>query len=102
MTCEKNVCFTFCFQKLQSIYDETIKKSIDHLIKSFDEHDDVYPLAVTAYALQLANHEQKETILNSLVKYAIERGFIIHLKKFPKRKSVCLFSVKYCLMFVYR
>lgn len=58
-----------------------MKKSIDHLIKSIDEQDDVYPLAVTAYALQLADHEQKETVLDSLVKYAIERGFVVHLKK---------------------
>lgn len=91
MACENDVCSVFCFQKLQSDYEETIKKSIDHLIKSFDEQqDDVYPLAVTAYALQLADHEQKETILDSLVKYAIERGFIIHLKNVRSEK--CLFS----------
>lgn len=51
----------------KTAYKTTIRKAIDHIIKSIKNCTDAYALAVCAYALQLAGHKYKTDVLNRLI-----------------------------------
>lgn len=51
-------------------YRTTIQRAIDHITKSVKNCSDVYALAVSAYALQLAGHKSKEAVLDRLQEMA--------------------------------
>lgn len=55
-------------------YKVTIQKAIENIIKSIENCSDVYALAVSAYALQLADHESKNMLLNRLMELAKSKG----------------------------
>lgn len=52
----------------------TIQKAIKNIIKSIENCSDVYALAVSAYALQLADHESNNMLLNRLMELAKSKG----------------------------
>lgn len=58
----------------ENAYDETIDKAILYIQKSLDTKPDIYAMAVAAYAFQLAEHPQKEAILDNLLKKATTKG----------------------------
>lgn len=47
-------------------YQSTIKKALDFIITNSKELDDNYSLAITAYAMQLAKHTLKDSLLENL------------------------------------
>lgn len=47
-------------------FDNNINRALDYLVKNLDNLDDVYAIAITAYALQLANHNAKNFIFTRL------------------------------------
>ncbi|XP_055314135.1 CD109 antigen-like [Sitodiplosis mosellana] len=51
-------------------YKTTIEKAIANIVKFVNSCNDVYALAVCAYALQLANHSSKRVAINRLMKLA--------------------------------
>ncbi|XP_031620960.1 CD109 antigen-like [Contarinia nasturtii] len=60
---------------VETTYDETINKAIDYITKSLEaQHkhhiNDIYALAVAAYAMQLADHPNKDDFLAKLLKKA--------------------------------
>lgn len=55
-------------------YKVTIQKAIENIIKSIENCSDVYALAVSAYALQLADHESKNMLLNRIMELAKSKG----------------------------
>lgn len=44
------------------LYQETIDKAIENIVRNLDGVDDVYGLALASYALQLANHTAKSSV----------------------------------------
>lgn len=48
------------------MYRNVINKAIDYVVRNLEGNDDVYSLAVASYALQLANHNSKNYILQTL------------------------------------
>lgn len=56
------------------MYNKIINKAIDYIITNLKISDDVYTLALASYALQLANHTSKDTILQSFDKKATLDG----------------------------
>lgn len=55
-------------------YDETINKAIEYVTKSLEAQHDIYALAVAAYAMQLAEHPNKDNILDRLLRKATTKG----------------------------
>lgn len=47
------------------MYNNVINKAIDYVVRNLEGNDDVYSYAVAAYALQLANHNSKNYILQT-------------------------------------
>lgn len=66
--------FQFFQQNSNSEYEKTIQKAIENIIKSIESCSDVYALAVSAYALQLAGHESKNMLVNRLMTLAKSKG----------------------------
>lgn len=58
----------------ETTYDDTINKAIQYVIKSLEAQHDIYALAVAAYALQLAEHPDREIILDQLLRKATTKG----------------------------
>lgn len=58
------------------MYNNVINKAIDYVVRNLEANDDTYSLAVAAYALQLANHNSKEYILQTLDARSIRKGKI--------------------------
>lgn len=48
------------------MYQNVINKAIDYVARNLEGNHDVYSLAVASYALQLANHNSKTYILQTL------------------------------------
>lgn len=61
-------------EDIETTYDETINKAIDYVTKSLEAQHDVYALAVAAYTLQLAEHPNRESILDQLLRKATVKG----------------------------
>lgn len=59
-----------------STYQNVINKAIDYVVRNLEGSDDVYSLAVASYALQLANHNSKNYILQTLDAKAVRKGKI--------------------------
>lgn len=59
-------------------YQNVINKAIDFVVRNLEGSDDVYSLAIASYALQLANHNSKNYILQTLDVKAVRKGKISH------------------------
>lgn len=58
------------------MYNNVINKAIDYVVRNLEAGDDTYSLAVASYALQLANHNSKEYILQTLDARSMQKGRI--------------------------
>lgn len=70
------------------MYNNVINKAIDYVVRNLEAGDDTYSLAVASYALQLANHNSKEYILQTLDARSIRKGKILFLYLFSILKEV--------------
>lgn len=61
------------------MYQNVINKAIDYVVRNLEGNDDVYSLAVASYALQLANHNSKNYILQTFDIRAIRKGDLIEI-----------------------
>lgn len=59
---------------VETTYESTINKAIDYVMKSLEAQHDIYALAVSAYAMQLAEHPNKDKILDQLLRKATTKG----------------------------
>lgn len=59
---------------IETTYEPTINKAIDYIIRSLESQQDIYAMAVAAYALQLAKHPNKDNILDQLLRKATTKG----------------------------
>lgn len=59
---------------VETIYDDTINKAIQNVTQSLKGQHDIYALAVAAYALQLAEHPDRNVILDKLLRQATTDG----------------------------
>lgn len=59
---------------VETIYDDTINKAIENVTQSLKGKHDIYALAVAAYALQLAEHPDRNLILEKLLRQATTDG----------------------------
>lgn len=55
-------------------YHNFVNKAIDHVVRNLEGNEEIYALAVASYALQLANHNSKNYILQTLDSKSIRRG----------------------------
>ncbi|KAG4066172.1 hypothetical protein HA402_014472 [Bradysia odoriphaga] len=55
-------------------YEDTIQKALQNIVDSIDTCSDVYALAVSAYALQLAKHESKKVAFDRLLEHVQSNG----------------------------
>ncbi|XP_037033233.1 CD109 antigen-like [Bradysia coprophila] len=55
-------------------YEDTIKKALQNITDSIDKCSDIYALAVSAYALQLANHRSKKVAIDRLLEQVQSNG----------------------------
>lgn len=69
-----NLNFCFFNQNSNDAYEGTIQKAIKNIHKSIENCADVYALAVSAYALHLADHESKKMVVNRLKELAKTKG----------------------------
>jgi CD109 antigen len=55
----------YLFQKSSTqLYRNTINKALDYIVRNLEGLDDIYALAVSSYALSLAQHSAKDTVFN--------------------------------------
>lgn len=64
-------------QEKVSIYRNVINKAMDFVARNLVSSDDVYTLAVASYALQLAQHNSKDYILQTFDSRAMNKGICI-------------------------
>lgn len=62
------------FQSKSDMYQNVVNKAIDYVVRNLEGNDDTYSLAIASYALQLANHNSKEYILQTLDARSIRNG----------------------------
>uniref|UniRef100_A0A336LNM3 CD109 antigen n=1 Tax=Culicoides sonorensis TaxID=179676 RepID=A0A336LNM3_CULSO len=55
-------------------FQNNINRAIDYLVKNIENLDDIYAIALTAYALELANHNAKDFVLTRLDARAMNDG----------------------------
>jgi CD109 antigen len=46
------------------LYRNTINKALDYIVRNLDGLDDIYALAISSYALNLAQHSAKDAVFN--------------------------------------
>ncbi|GFG28314.1 hypothetical protein Cfor_11328, partial [Coptotermes formosanus] len=51
-------------QDSNQVYHNTINKALDYIVRNLEGLDDVYALAVSSYALTLAQHSAKDAVFN--------------------------------------
>ncbi|PSN57619.1 hypothetical protein C0J52_00529 [Blattella germanica] len=51
-------------QFANQLYRNTINKALDYIVKNLDGVDDIYALALSSYALNLAQHARKDVVFN--------------------------------------
>lgn len=56
------------------MYRNVINKAMDYVVRNLEGNDDIYSLALAAYALQLADHSSKNYILQTLDSRASRKG----------------------------
>ncbi|XP_063696587.1 CD109 antigen-like isoform X3 [Culicoides brevitarsis] len=62
-------------------FQNNINRAIDYMVKNIENLDDLYAIALTAYALQLANHNAKDFVLTRLDARATNDGDTKHWSK---------------------
>lgn len=62
------------FQTIAANYADVIKKAMDYVYQTLETMDDVYSLAIAAYAAQLADYEHKDALFDRLDKLAKVTG----------------------------
>lgn len=78
---------------IETTYDKTINRAIDYISKSLESQLDIYALAVCSYALQLAEHPNREAILDQLLLKSTTKGAVhtlIRNRKFKSQKTITL------------
>ncbi|XP_037033232.1 CD109 antigen-like [Bradysia coprophila] len=55
-------------------YEDTIQRALQNITDSIDKCSDIYALAVSAYALQLANHRSKKVAIDRLLEQVQSNG----------------------------
>ncbi|XP_069677480.1 CD109 antigen-like isoform X2 [Periplaneta americana] len=55
-------------------YRNIINKALDYVVRNMDDLDDIYAIALSSYALNLAQHRAKDTIFNLLESKAHSSG----------------------------
>lgn len=78
---------------VETTYDQTINKAIDYVIKSLEAQHDIYALAVAAYAMQLAEHPNKDNILDQLLRKATTKGKLKITVKTSTQLMLCRFHL---------
>lgn len=61
-------------QSSAQLYRNTINKALDYIVRNLEGLDDIYALAVSSYALNLAQHSAKDTVFNLLESKAQSSG----------------------------
>ncbi|KAJ9588470.1 hypothetical protein L9F63_018160, partial [Diploptera punctata] len=51
-------------QQETELYSNTVNKAVDYIVKNLDGIEDIYALALSNYALNLAQHAMKDTVFN--------------------------------------
>lgn len=51
-------------QNSNQLYRNTINKAVDYIVRNLEGLDDIYALAVSSYALNLAQHSAKDAVFN--------------------------------------
>lgn len=54
-------------------YDDTIDKAIQNIVAGLRSNNDVYAIALAAYALELADHEMKQEILDQILAKSMKK-----------------------------
>lgn len=68
---------TFISQKSNEWkYQETVDKAIANIVSNVENIDNPYAEAIASYALQLADHPEKDAILDKFVSKSIVKGKI--------------------------
>lgn len=55
----------FCLQ-INIKYKNVLNKALDYIARNIDEQESIYSVAISSYALQLANHPSKQIAFNLL------------------------------------
>lgn len=66
-----------CSQGKIPIYRNVINKAMDYIARNLVASDDAFTLAIASYALQLAQHNSKDYILQTLDSQAINKGMLL-------------------------
>jgi CD109 antigen len=61
-------------QSSAQLYRNTINKALDYIVRNLEGLDDIYALAVSSYALHLAQHSAKDKVFNLLESKAQSSG----------------------------
>ncbi len=79
---------TFLENKLKSEYERTIKKALNYIEEHLDDHNDTYSLAITSYALQLADHPKKNKVLEKLLSKSKEKDGMKYWEREPENEAI--------------
>jgi CD109 antigen len=74
-------------EKLKSEYERTIKKALNYIEEHLDDHNDTYSLAITSYALQLADHPKKNEVLEKLMSKSKEKDGLKYWEREPENEA---------------
>lgn len=55
-------------------YKNVINKAVDYVARNLEGNEDLYALAISSYALQMANHNSKDYILQTFDARAMRKG----------------------------
>lgn len=55
-------------------YQNAINKAVDYVVRNLEGNDDLYAQAISSYALQMANHNAKNYILQTFDVRAMRKG----------------------------
>lgn len=61
-------------QRYKQMYHNTINKAVEYIVRNLDSINDTYAIAITAYALHLADHTAKDAAFNILESRAKTEG----------------------------
>lgn len=64
-----------------ALYQSTIDKALDNIVRNLDSLDDNYSLAIVSYVLQLAKHSSKDSLLSRLEEKADNKNGMMHWTK---------------------
>lgn len=81
------------FQNQIPLYRNVINKAMDYIARNMANNDDIYSLALTSYALQLAQHNSKDYILQTFDSRATLQGISLVLVLWPNLDNLSIFIV---------